>query len=84
MDLGPLNRLSGSPALAHGGELRTVGPYLGVAVHAGLSGGDSGVRGPFHVRVAVTAVKAQLFRVKIMVEGYGLNGCIADTSEFRC
>jgi len=44
VDTRPLNRFSGTKALAHGFQNWTVGPDLGVAVHAGFGRRNTGER----------------------------------------
>ena len=78
VDADPRNGLAVFPGLADRLELRTLRLDLGVAIHAGLGGGNVGVGGFFHVGVAVAAVHAQLVDVQGMVEGHRLGGLITD------
>jgi hypothetical protein len=64
----PLQRLPGPETLAHRLQNRALGPDLGVATHADLSGWNAGERGLFHRGVAVTAIDAGVTNVVFMAE----------------
>ena len=82
VDADPVDGLAGFPALAHGGELRTVGLDLSVARHAGLGSRDIRVRSDFDEAVAVTAIHAELLNVNHVGEGNRLVRLVADPRVF--
>src|SRR5262249_46398259 len=65
----PLDGLTAVEAEAYGLQHGRVGPYLGVAVHAGLGGRNAGKAGVFHRGMAVTAIQPQALRMVLMAEG---------------
>ena len=74
VDAVPLERFAGAPALAYRLKVRACGPYLRVAVDAGLGRRDAGEGRLLDGRVAVAAVDPQPSRVMGVTE---LNGLLA-------
>ena len=83
VDADPGNRLAGFPGLADGLELGALGFNLGVAIHAGLGGGNVGVGGFFHLGMAVPAVHPELVDVEGVIKLDGLGGLVADPGVLR-
>jgi hypothetical protein len=83
MNPDPRNRIAGLPRFPNGSKFGTLGFDLGVAVHAGLSGRNIGVRGFFHSRMAVATVHSKLIHVERVIKRHGLGGLITDPSVFR-
>src|SRR6185437_5473722 len=68
IDAFPVNGNARGEALAHRRQYRRVFPNLRVTGHAGFSGWQSGERGFFHGRVAVTAVEPEAADVMFVAE----------------
>src|ERR1044071_3952720 len=68
----PLNRLSGTKALAYRFQNWTVGPDLGMAVHAGFSRRNTGERALLDRCVAITAIDSIVADVMFVAEGHRL------------
>ena len=77
VDLDPRDRNVGAVAFANNCQQWAVLFDLGMATHAGLCGGDSGVRRLLDGVVAVAAVHAQLASMQLVAEGHGLLGHVA-------
>ena len=73
-----LHRLAGLVAVSHGFQRSAVQLDLGVAVHAGLVGGDCRMRSPLHFLVAVATVHAKQAGVELVAVGHRLQWRVAD------
>lgn len=82
VDADPVDGLAGFPALAHGGELRTVGLDLRMAGHASLGGRNIRVRGDLDETMAVAAIHAELLNVNHVGERHRLVRLVADPRVF--
>ena len=76
----PLQRFSGPETFAHRFQNRALGPNLGVATHADLSGWNAGERGLFHRGVAITAIDAVVTDVVFVAE---LHRLVARDTDLR-
>jgi len=83
VDAHPIDWFAGFPAIAHGGELRTIGLDLSVAGHTGLSCRHVGVRSHLDEAVAVSAIHTELLDVDDVGEGNWLVGLVTDSGVFR-
>lgn len=83
VDAHPVDWFAGFPAIAHGGELRTIGFDLSVAGHTGLSCRHVGVRSHLDKTVAVSAIHTELLDVDDVGEGNWLVGLVTDSGVFR-
>lgn len=83
VDLQPADRLPALPALLHGGQLRVIGLYLRMAIHAGLRCRDIRVGRNIDVGMTIPAIHAELGHMDVVRERHRLNRLISRPHVLR-
>ena len=83
VDLDPVDRIPALPTLPHRGQFGIIRLNLGVAIHAGLRGGNIRMRRNLHVRVTIPAIHAELRHMDVMRERHWLNRLVTSSQVFR-
>jgi len=83
VDLDPVDWIPTLPTVPYGGQFGIIRLNLGVAIHAGLGGGNIRVRRNFHVRVTIPAIHAELRHMDVMRKRHRLNRLVPSSEVFR-